>query len=132
MSRTNFIPQNSISEHLNLKHARHEATTSPETKAPPMPEIAIQKLSDIVYTYTDICFQLSSCKTEPLKFIQLLPLDTNISTVFVRIKIDTRVTPRFLINRLSPVWSIPWSSFELFQIETICPEHVVGFGKKVV
>jgi hypothetical protein len=50
MSRTNFIPQNSISEHLNLKHARHEATTSPETNAPPIPEIAIQKLSDIVFT----------------------------------------------------------------------------------
>jgi hypothetical protein len=64
MSRTNFIPQNSMSEHLNLKHARHEATTSPETKAPPMPEIAIQNDSDIVYTYRDILLFLDEVSCE--------------------------------------------------------------------
>jgi hypothetical protein len=50
ISLSKDIPQKSIEEHLNLKHALQEATTSPETKAPPIPAIAIQKLSDIVFT----------------------------------------------------------------------------------
>jgi hypothetical protein len=48
--RSKVIPQKSIDEHLNLKHARHEATTIPDTNAPPNVAIAIQKLSDIVFT----------------------------------------------------------------------------------
>lgn len=47
--RSKVIPQKSIEEHLNLKHARQEATNIPLTNAPPIPAIAIQKLSDIGY-----------------------------------------------------------------------------------
>jgi hypothetical protein len=49
ISRSKVIPQNSIDEHLNLKHTRHEATNKPLIQAPPNVLIAIQKLSDIVF-----------------------------------------------------------------------------------
>jgi hypothetical protein len=50
MSRTNFIPQNSISEHLNRKHALQVAMIVAVIHPPAIPEIAIQNDSDIVFT----------------------------------------------------------------------------------
>jgi hypothetical protein len=65
--RTNFIPQKSISEHLNRKHARHVPIIVAVIQPPAIPEIAIQKLSDIVFTIGTFKFDY------PLKTTQFNP-----------------------------------------------------------
>jgi hypothetical protein len=55
--RTNFIPQKSISEHLNRKQARHVPIIVAVIHPPAIPEIAIQNDSDIVFTIGTFNFE---------------------------------------------------------------------------
>lgn len=83
ISRSKVIQQKSIDEHLNLKHARHEATTIPDTNAPPIPAMAIQKLSDIIFTICTYYYGLYTPLISVIFILKWIFITCSIILIFI-------------------------------------------------